>query len=136
MADLEDFEPQIISSLDRLEKLIKQVDKKDYTEKQATLRKCDTLKRTIKDLIESYELEVNNLDKDKQYSYNESLREMNKRLENLKQELEFKKAEGNAQNHLFGDRKNKEINTAEMNGILFEIMKKFNIYLNESCPAN
>ena len=117
MADLEDFEPQITGSLERLEKLIKQVDKKDYSEKQSTLRKCDALKRTIKDLIESYELEVNNLDKDKQYGYAESLREMNKKLEHLKQELEFKKSEGNAQNSLFGDRKNKELNTAEMNGI-------------------
>lgn len=116
MADLEDFEPQITNSLERLEKLIKQIDKKDFTEKQATIRKCDALKRTIKDLIESYELEVNNLEKDKQYAYNESLREMNKRLEHLKQELEFKKSEGSAQNQLFGDRKNKEINTAEMNG--------------------
>ena len=118
MADLEDFEPQIISSLDRLEKLIKQIDKKDFTEKQANIRKCDALKRTIKDLIESYELEVNNLEKDKQYAYTESLREMNKRLEYLKQELEFKKSEGVAQNQLFGERKNKEINTAEMNGTI------------------
>ena len=118
MADLEDFEPQITNYLERLEKLIKQIDKKDFTEKQATIRKCDALKRTIKDLIESYELEVNNLEKDKQYAYNESLREMNKRLEHLKQELEFKKSEGSAQNQLFGDRKNKEINTAKQSHIV------------------
>ena len=117
MTDLEDFEPQIAGSLDRLEKLIKQIDKKDFSEKQASLRKCDALKRTIKDLIESYELEVNNLEKDKQYGYADSLREMNKRLDNLKQELDFKKSEGIAQNQLFGDRKNKELNTTEMNGI-------------------
>lgn len=116
MTDLEDFEPQITNSLDRLEKLIKQVDKKDYSEKQANLRKCDTLKRTIKDLIESYELEVDNLDKDKQYGYSDSLREMNKKFDRLKQDLEFKKAEGSNQNQLFGDRKNKELNTADMNG--------------------
>lgn len=118
MGDLEDFEPQITSSLERLEKLIKQVDKKDYSEKMSTLRKCDALKRTIKDLIESYELEVNNLDKDQQYGYAESLREMNKRLDHLKQEIEFKKSEGTAQNQLFGDRRAQEKNTAEMNGLL------------------
>ena len=116
MTDLEDFEPQITGCLDRLEKQIKQIEKKDFTEKQAAFRKCDALKRTIKDLIESYELEVNNLEKEKQYGYLESLREMNKRLDYLKTELDFKKSEGNAQNQLFGDRKPKEINTSEMNG--------------------
>ena len=33
MTDLEDFEPQIAGSLDRLEKLIKQIDKKGFFRK-------------------------------------------------------------------------------------------------------
>ena len=63
MTELEDFNNQISKDLDYLEKEIKTLSKKDYSQKQQAFSKIQKFIKSVKTLLESYELEICNLPK-------------------------------------------------------------------------
>ncbi len=124
MSELDEFHSQILSSLDRLSKLLASFSKKDYSERQSSLRKADQLKRTIKDLIESFELEINSLERPQQSLYSGMLAEVSTKFEELRRELEFKRKEEDGRRDLLGDRGEGRMDTNDMNGKKLETCLK------------
>ena len=112
MTEVDEYDSQINSELDKYEREIKSLAKKDYSQKQAAISRIDKVKKTINTLIESYELEINQLDKTKQQNYKEPLRQINKRYGDLNTEFELNKSNNAAQNQLFSDRS--QINPNQM----------------------
>ena len=102
MTELDDFDSQINSELDKFEREINGLSKKEYQQKQTAIKKCDQMKKAILTLIESYELEINNIDKNSGYA--DSLKAINNRYNKLKKDLEYKKTEGTGQDSLFDNR--------------------------------
>ena len=104
MTEVDEYDSQINSELDKYEREIKSLSKKDYSQKQAAISRCDKLKKSINTLIESYELEINQLEKAKQQNYKEPLRQISKRYTDLSIDFEANKSTDAAQNNLFGER--------------------------------
>ncbi len=104
MTEVDEYDSQINNELDKYEREIKALSKKDYSQKQAAISRCDKIKKNINTLIESYELEINQLEKAKQQNYKEPLRQISKRYTDLSYEFEANKSTNAAQNNLFSDR--------------------------------
>lgn len=112
MTEVDEYDSQINSELDKYEREIKSLAKKDYSQKQVAISRIDKMKKNINSLIESYELEINQLDKAKQANYKEPLRQITKRFELLNYDFEANKSNNAAQNQLFGDRT--QVNPGQM----------------------
>ncbi|CAD8139253.1 unnamed protein product [Paramecium pentaurelia] len=104
MTELDEFDSNLNAELDKLQKEIDSLSKKEYNQKNAAIKKCYAQVKSISTLIESYDLEISNLDKAQSAKYNDSLRSINQRFQRLKNELEFKKNEGQNQENLFKGR--------------------------------
>ena len=130
MSELDEFHSQITSSLTRFSSLLSSLPKKDYSDRQSSLRKADQLKRTIKDLIESFELEINSLDRTQQGHYTGLLTEVQVKFDELKKELEFRRREEDGRKELIGVRDEAgRMDTNEMNGIFFWEVKSLRLFL-------
>lgn len=112
MTEVDEYDSQINSELDKYEREIKALAKKDYSQKQAAISRIEKLKKTINSLIESFDLEINQLEKAKAASYTSPLRQINQRFANLNLEFENNRSMSAGQNQLFGDRS--QINPAQM----------------------
>lgn len=130
MSELDEFHSQITSSLTRFSSLLSSLPKKDYSDRQSSLRKADQLKRTIKDLIESFELEINSLDRTQQGHYTGLLTEVQVKFDELKKELEFRRREEDGRKELIGVRDEAgRMDTNEMNGIFFWEVRNLRLFL-------
>eukprot|EP01016_Furgasonia_blochmanni_P051680 TRINITY_DN8164_c0_g1_i1.p1 TRINITY_DN8164_c0_g1~~TRINITY_DN8164_c0_g1_i1.p1 ORF type:complete len:311 (+),score=67.27 TRINITY_DN8164_c0_g1_i1:3-935(+) len=116
MADLDDFDKEINGQLDNLKKTIDALSKKDPSQRPAAIAKCQSEVKQINSWIETYELEIGGSANKKQYQ--ESLKAIKQRYEQLKTELEYKKTEGTAQANLFANksaaRDPREMSSAEV----------------------
>ena len=112
MTEVDEYDSQINSELDKYEREIKSLAKKDYSQKQVAIGRIDKLKKNINSLIESYELEINQLDKGKQANYKDPLRQITKRFGDLNVEFEASKSNNAGQNQLFSDRS--QVNPSQM----------------------
>ena len=63
MTELEEFDQTLNSELDKLQREIDALSKKEYNQKNTSIKKCQANVKSIATLIESYELEISNLDK-------------------------------------------------------------------------
>lgn len=104
MTEVDEYDSQINSELDKYEREIKGLSKKDYSQKQTAIGRIEKVKKTINTLIESYELEINQLEKSKQIDYKDPLRQITKRYNDLNLEFEANKSTNAGQNQLFSDR--------------------------------
>lgn len=116
MTELDEFDQTLNSELDKLQREIDGLSKKDYNQKKNAIKKCQAQVKSIATLIESYELEISNLERAQaqkyayiflfcsMFRYTDSLKSINMRFQRLKSELEFKKNEGLTQENLFKDR--------------------------------
>jgi len=87
-----------------------------------SISRIDKVKKSINSLIESYELEINQLDKVKQANYKDPLRQITKRFSDLNLEFEASKSNNAGQNQLFADRT--QLNPAQMtSGQLIQLGK-------------
>ena len=112
MTDIDDFDKDISEALDNLQKDIDNTGKKDPSQKQKLISKCQSQIQSVGMMIESYELEIHSVEKSKAVSYKESLKMIQGRFTRLKNELEFKKSEmQNTNNALYS---NKPANLKEM----------------------
>ena len=114
MSEIEEFESSLNSNLLRLEKEINNLDKKEYSQKQNAIKKCQELVKSISTLIQSFELEINNLDREEAKHYGKNLKTMESKFNNLKRELEYKKNDGALQGDLFKERTQNNVNPNEM----------------------
>jgi len=122
MTEVDEYDTQINSELDKYEREIKSLAKKDYSQKQMSISRIDKVKKSINSLIESYELEINQLDKVKQANYKDPLRQITKRFSDLNLEFEASKSNNAGQNQLFADRT--QLNPAQMtSGQLIQLGK-------------
>lgn len=112
MTEVDEYDSQINSELDKYEREIKSLAKKDYSQKQSAISRIEKLKKSINSLIESYELEINQLDKGKASNYTNPLRQITKRFSDLNIEFENGKSLSSGQNTLFADRT--QLNPAQM----------------------
>jgi len=114
MTEIEDFDKDITDALDNLQRDIDTINKKEPSQKQKLVSKCQNQIQSISMNIESYELEIHSLDKVKAVTYKESLKAIQSRFQRLKNELEFKKSEISSTNTLFQQKA--PTNLKEMNG--------------------
>ena len=106
MAEVDEYDSQISSELDKYEREIKGLSKKDFGQKQTAISRIDKIKKQINTLIESYEIEINQLEKSKALQYKEPLRQINKRFQDLNYEFEATKSATSGQEKLFDNRTN------------------------------
>lgn len=120
MAEIDEYESQINIELDKYETEIKNLPKKDYSQKQPAITRIEKLKKVINTLVESYDLEINQLEKTKAINYSSQLRQITQRFANLNLEFEANKSLTTGQNQLFADRT--QINPNQMtSGQLIQI---------------
>ena len=76
MTELEEFDISINTELDKLQKEIEAFSKKDHNQKKMSLKKTQALIKSISTQLESYELEISNLDRAQanKYSYGSHLK--------------------------------------------------------------
>lgn len=63
MTELDQFDVSINTELDKLQREIEALSKKESVHKKNALKKCQNMIKSINTLIESYELEVTGLDR-------------------------------------------------------------------------
>ncbi|KAM3140249.1 hypothetical protein pb186bvf_007605 [Paramecium bursaria] len=117
MSELEGYEQTINSKLDQLQKEIQKLDVVEINKRTQVLKSCQIHCKSIKTLLESYELEIQNLDKQIAAVYLSSYKELNQKFLKLQSELEYKKNEASAQENLFKDKvpiKPKEMDREQM----------------------
>lgn len=93
MTDIDNFEKDITLLLDTCTQELKNIKKKDPSQRLKQINRCQDKAVEINTRIEDYELEILQLDKIAQVPYREKLRKLQQRYKELRTELNAKKAE-------------------------------------------
>ncbi|KAM3129651.1 hypothetical protein pb186bvf_018262 [Paramecium bursaria] len=114
MSELEEFESTLNSELDKLQKEIDTLSKKEYNQRNQAIKRCTDKIKSIATLIESFELEIGNVDRNQAQRFIDSLKAINQRYGRLKNELEFKKNENSTQENLFKEKQQRPADLSQM----------------------
>ena len=101
MTDINEFDSTINNELKKVETDISKLANMEYSEKLGAIKKIQTKLKSIGILIESYDLEINNLDKSEATKFTDSITQINHKFTKLKNELERHKSDQGAQQGLF-----------------------------------
>jgi len=93
MSEIEQIEQQLEGQFAELEKELKVYARKDNSQKQKYLKKCEEKCKTISYTIEALELEISSLDRAEKAKHTEQLKAHQKRFKDFKNDIEFKKSE-------------------------------------------
>jgi hypothetical protein len=125
MTEIDGYDEQITSDLERYEKEIKALEKKEFAQKQSAISKIEKLKKSINTLIESFEMEINQLDKTKSSLYKETIKRINKKFQDLNYAFESAKSMQSGQNSLFDNNRSQNMSPLEMSsGQMIELGHK------------
>lgn len=124
MTEIDGYDEQITSDLQRYETEVKALEKKEFAQKQSAISKIEKLKKSINTLIESFEMEINQLEKAKSSLYKETIKTINKKFQDLNYAFEAARNAQSGQNQLF-DGRNQNMSQLEMtSGQLIELGHK------------
>ena len=105
MSEADEIVAQINNELQKYESEIRTISKKEFSQKQTFINKCDKRKKTIINLLESFDMEINQMGKsDNAQKYKDCSIQFNKSLDILNIEFEANKTMKYDQNQLFLDR--------------------------------
>ena len=93
MSDIAELEKGINSMLESLSRDIEAIQKRDPSQRQKQMSRCQNRLVEIRTNIEAFELEMLQLDKNAQASHKESFKALQARYKELKSQFERKKAE-------------------------------------------
>ena len=93
MTDITDLEKNIQNMLESLDRDIEGIQKKDPSQRQKQMNRCQNRLVEVRTNIEAYELEMLQLDKNSQASHRESFKTLQARYKGLKSKFDRKKAE-------------------------------------------
>lgn len=94
----------INQELDKISKDLESLARKDDTSKKLALQKIEKYLKSAKTMIETYELEINSLDKEDAKKYSDSIKSIKNRYAKINSEYDFKKNEGISPDELFKSR--------------------------------
>ena len=117
MTEIDQLETQIDQQFEQVEKELAAFKKKEPSQRLKHLQKCEQKCKTLKYTIESLELEVSSLDRVKALKFSETLKGIKQRMQDIRNDIEFKKSELSSTKALFVERK-QEKRVDEMNGSL------------------
>ncbi|CAD8181389.1 unnamed protein product [Paramecium octaurelia] len=113
MNNLDERDCILNEDLEKLQKAINSLSKKEYNQKQDAIKNCEAQVKKISVYIESYEIEIENLDKAQITMYNDKLGSIKQRFLRLKSELKFTKNEAQKQENLFKGRSDQQPQSLE-----------------------
>ncbi len=131
MSHLDELKDGIIEALDSLEASIRNINKKEYSQRPKLIRRCESQAADIATKIESFDLEILYEDKAKAAPYKEALKQIQVRLTKVKGDLEFKKKERETEGTLLGEIMKKKEKEEGGSGITFYNDKSNRIVLKE-----
>ncbi|EAR93887.1 vesicle transport V-SNARE protein amine-terminal protein (macronuclear) [Tetrahymena thermophila SB210] len=120
MADIEDLRAGLVSQLEKLEKEIGRLDSKDPVSRNKSIKKLNDFVKEVESDLKQYETEVLSVSVKQAQKYQESLKQLNAKYENLKKSFEQKKIAGTDRERLFrgikkmDDRDPSEMQTEEV----------------------
>jgi len=103
MSHLDELKEGIIQALDNLENSVKNINKKEYSQRPKIIRRCEGQLVDIKTKIESFDLEILYEDKARAVPYKEALKQIQSRHKKIEDLIEFKKKERETEGTLLGE---------------------------------
>ncbi|KAL4441314.1 hypothetical protein ABPG74_013609 [Tetrahymena malaccensis] len=120
MADIEDLRAGLVSQLEKLEKEIGRLDSKDPVSRNKSIKKLNDFVKEVESDLRDYESQVLAVPVKQAQKYQESLKQLNAKYDNLKKSFEQKKIAGTDRERLFrgikkmDDRDPSEMQTEEV----------------------
>ena len=116
MSDIAGLESNINQMMDNLNRDIEAIQKKDPSQRQKQISRCQSRLVEIRTNIEAYELEMLQLDKNAQLSQKEIFRGFQTRYKELKKQFDLKKAERSDDLNMLINEEGREKKLDEMTG--------------------